>query len=217
MNRLILVFAVFVLSTLSTCAAPQVEIAEGPRTYQPADYQDIFFKWSREESIIPMDGANNVLTARATWKSYDFRWAYVVKVAHDYRLSPDERQLLRDEQFSALDAHLEFFVSATSSIKGADELVPGEGPWRIRLEDDAGRQLAAEEVAPLRKPDPAQLEQFHHNPHFRKAYQLRFPLTFEDGQPVLSAETRYIQLTFSSTLGQLTLRWEIAQDFPPRA
>ena len=208
MNR---VFLSLVVLTLTACAAPKVDLAEGSRTYQPADYQDVFFKWSREKQSIPLDGGDNVLTVRATWLSYDFRWAYVVRMAHDFRLSPEERQQLHDEQFSPLDSHLEFFVTAMSSIKKADRLIPGEGPWRIRVEDDAGRQLVPDEVIEVRKPDHATVDQFYFNPNFRKAYRLRFPLTFEDGQPVLVEGTRFIKLTFSSTLGQLTLRWDFVE------
>ena len=93
------------------CAAPKVDLGRETHAFQPHEYQDVLARWTREFQILPLDGIENVLSARATYLSHEFRWAYVVRVADDLRLSPLERQDLHEQEFRALDKYHEFFVT----------------------------------------------------------------------------------------------------------
>lgn len=190
------------------CGSPVVSIDEGQREYEPADYPAVFERWSRDIHIIPVDGVENVLTATATHLSYDFRWAFVVRKAHDLRLSPGERQTLREQEFGRLAAGHEFFVSAMSGVDGADRLEPEEGPWEIRLVDDRGRQAGPLSVEELRKPTAAEIQYFDFDPVHRRACRVVFPLEADDGDPILTATTRAYSLRFSSPLGQSEATWK---------
>ena len=195
----------------SGCGSPPVSLASGPHSLQPSDYPEVLDRWSRDLSILPVDGIENVLTVRATYLSHEFRWAYVVRAAHDLKLSPTERQELHDREFSVLSKEHEFFVSVMSGVDGSDDLTPEEGPWRIYIEDDKGRRVAPVRVEEVKRPGAEDVKYFAVDSVHRKAYRLHFPPLTEDGHPILQSSTRYFSLAFASPLGQGTLRWDISE------
>jgi len=200
------------LAVACGCGSPVVNIDEGQRDIEPVDYPEIFERWSRDILIIPADGVENVLTATVTHLSYEFRWAYVVRRAHDLRLSPGERQALHEQEFSKLDQGHEFFITATSGVRGADRLEPDEGPWEIRLVDDKGRQAAPISIEEIRKPTVAEAKYFDFDRVHRRACRVLFPLEADDGKPILSSSTRFYSLRFSSPLGQSEATWNTASN-----
>lgn len=194
------------------CGSPMVNIDEGEREIEPADYPEIFERWSRNVHIIPVDGIDNVLTATATHLSFEFRWAYVVREAHDLRLSPSERQTLHQREFGRLEQGHEFFITSMSGIGRAERLEPDEGPWELRLVDDKGRQVAPLGVEEIRKPTAAEVQYFSFDPVHRRACRVLFPLTADDGKPILTSDTRFYSLRFSSALGQSEATWNTASN-----
>ena len=187
---------------LGACGTVVVDLSERERDFQPRDYPEVHDRWTREFQIMPVDGIENVLTAAVTHLSFEFRWAYVVKSAQDLRLSPSERQQLNDEQFSRLEQGHEFFVSCMSGIDKAENLDPADGPWKIRLVDDRGRQVAPLEVTRVRRPSADDVKYFGFDPVHRQAWRILFPLRADDGRPLLHPEVASYALRFSSPYGQ---------------
>ena len=194
------------------CGRSTLRLAHETHAFQPHEYGDIYRKWSRDLYIIPVDGVENVLTARATYLGHEFRWAYVVRVAYDLRLSPAERQELHESEFGAISRHHEFFVTVMSGLERSDELDPEKADWLVRLEDDRGRKVSPIEVAKVKKPTYTEVKSFEFDPLHRTAYRVTFPVLAEDNLPILSPETRYFSLTFSSSMGQGDMRWELVPD-----
>ncbi len=194
------------------CGATPVDLSRGERVFGPGEYQQVRQRWTREMQILPVDGIENVLTVSVTHLSYEMRWAYVVKRAHDLHLSPAERQRLNAEEFGRLDGGHEFYVTAMSGLEDADELEPGEGPWEIRLVDDRGRRIAPLAVEPIDEPSAADVQYFQLDPVHRSAYRILFPLETGDGEPILGDATRFYSVEFSSPYGHGELRWEVAAD-----
>lgn len=197
---------------LCACGSVTVDLSETERDFQPRDYRNVYERWTRGFRILPVDGIENVLSATVTHLSFEFRWAYVVKKAQDLRLSPSERQRLNDEQFSRLALGHEFFISCMSGIAGADNLDPDKGPWMIRLVDDRGRQVAPLEVTRARRPSAAEVRYFGFDSVQRRAWRLLFPLTADDGRPILHPEVRSYSLRFSSPHGQGEATYSAAAD-----
>ena len=88
-NALVLFSA---LSLLAGCGHAKVSLADGPREYVPSDYEHVLDRWTRTEQLFALAELDDVLTATATFESWDFRWAYVVRYAHDYRLPIEQRR-----------------------------------------------------------------------------------------------------------------------------
>ncbi len=190
------------------CSSARVNMDRGSRTFQPYDYQNVYSAWTREFKVLPVDGIENVLTATATFLSHEFRWAYVVRVAHDRKLSPTERQELHEQELQAVSERYEFYVTVMSGVPKSDDLDPEKGTWFIRLEDDRGRKVAPTEILEVRKPSLSEAQYFSFDKVHRTAYRISFPQVADDGQPVLTESTRFFSLTFSSALGQGDMRWE---------
>ena len=202
------VLFVCVAIVLVGCKTHRVNLASPEQTFEPGDYSDVFDLWSREFQLVPLDGVQNVLTARGTYLSYEFRLAYIERVAHDFRLSPQERRDLENAEFKALDEHHEFFVTVMSGIPKSDDIDQDRGEWSIRLKDDKGRQSAPVEIRKIRKPTLREGKYFSFDKAQRTAYRIFFSRTGPDGQPILSGSTQFFTLSFSSALGQADMRWE---------
>jgi hypothetical protein len=65
-------------------------------------------RWTRTESLTSMSALDNFLTATATYESWDFRWAYVVRYAEDYRLSVDQTHALLQSSLAETTSIINF-------------------------------------------------------------------------------------------------------------
>src|SRR5579871_4961181 len=99
------------LATLCACAEPPVSLAPGPREYVATDYPQVLKRWTREKSLIVFQELDNKLTVTATYESWDFRWAYVVRYAADYRLTVEQRRELMERTLGELANDHEFYVA----------------------------------------------------------------------------------------------------------
>src|SRR6478736_9023349 len=77
------------IAALTACRTPAVGMGEGPREYVASDYELVLKTWTRSEQLTTVSAMDNVLTVTATYESWDFRWAYAVRYAEDYRLTVD--------------------------------------------------------------------------------------------------------------------------------
>lgn len=191
------------------CSFAKVDISRRPSGARPEDYRARFDDWTRKIRVIPLDGLENILTADATYLSYLFKEAYVERFAYDLRSSPGDKARLRQAEMTGLDKGHEFFVTAMSAVKNCDKLDPEDGPWTIRLKNDRGAEVAPVSVEEIDKIKPFHVKYFFFNPAFRKAYRLTFPLTDENGEPIISEDTRFFELFFATAYGRGTARWEI--------
>ena len=91
---------------VSACAEPKVSLSQGPREYVPTDYPTVLKRWTRDESLIQLSELENKLTVTATFESWDFRWAYVIRYAADYRLTVEQRRELLAGAHRADRGHL---------------------------------------------------------------------------------------------------------------
>jgi hypothetical protein len=174
----------------------------------PEIYQEVFLAWSRTVKVIPIDGLENILTARVTYLSHAFRQAYIARVAADVDMTASEKNALRAEEMSRAQKGHEFYVTLMTGVKDCDELDPEEGPWRIRLIDDNGREIAPSNIEEIEDPTARDIKYFDFDPDQRKAYRLVFPKNAADGTPILSSTTRYFEISFSAAYGKKSARWE---------
>src|SRR5512138_3103441 len=93
------------------CSPPAVRLAEGPREYVAQDYERVLQRWTRSTELLSMSELDNVLSVTATYESWDFRWAYAVRYAEDYRLTIEQRKSLLQSSLSDCRREHEFFVA----------------------------------------------------------------------------------------------------------
>ena len=82
--------------TLAACGTTAVSIRPAARSFTPDDYDDIYGRWTRAEDEFAFGRLEDILHVTATFESWEFRWAYVIRYAADYALQTEERtRLLR--------------------------------------------------------------------------------------------------------------------------
>src|SRR5215471_910816 len=121
---------------VAACGAPAVSLAEGPREYVATDYERVLDRWTRTEQLFVATELDDVLTVTATFESWDFRWAYVVRYAEDYRLTVDQRTALFDRSLSEVDRFHQFYLAPYAQRHQWSDLTAENAAWIIRLIDD---------------------------------------------------------------------------------
>jgi hypothetical protein len=195
---------------LSGCRTPSVGLGEGAREYVPSDYETVLKAWTRSEQLTTVNAMDNVLTVTATYESWDFRWAYTVRYAEDYRLTVDQRHALLERSLSETrDAH-EFYVALYAEKHKWNDLTATEPAWIVRLTDDEGTETAPSEIQTIKKPGAIELTYFPYTTPWRSAFRITFPKVRADGSPTISPAARWFGLRFAGAQGNQELIWEIA-------
>jgi hypothetical protein len=199
----------FVLLALSACAEPRVSLATGPREYVPSDYTQILKKWTREQSLIVFQELDAKLTVTATYESWDFRWAYVVRYAADYRLTVEQRRELMEHTLQQTEDDHEFYVALYGTSWRWTDLSRPTSAWIVRLIDDEGSETAPSKIEPIVKPGAIEQRYFPYTSVWRHAFRIRFPRQAMDGRPTIAPNARWFGLRFAGAEGNEELRWEI--------
>ncbi len=195
--------AVLLMATCAACAIPRTIRYAVPRQTPPAsDFAAIRRAWTRDASVVPVSGFENVLTLTATCLSPEFRAAYAARYGRDYQLGPRERaDLLRAQQFVAAPA-LPFFFTAIPALDfhDADLSDPDRG-WRVLLVTPQGR-WAHTSLEKIARPTAVQRAYFPHAHRQRIAFLVGFP-------PVVGPQDRWLRLHVISARGQAELEWRL--------
>jgi hypothetical protein len=203
--------ALLPLFALSACAEPKVSLASGPREYVPSDYPQVLKKWTREKSLIQLAELDDKLTVTATFESWDFRWAYVVRYAADYRLTVSQRrELLQRTLDETADSH-EFYVALYGTNWRWTDLSRPTGSWIVRLIDDQGDETAPSKIESIVKPGPLEERYFPYTTAWRHAFRIRFPRVTSEGRPTIARDAKWFGLLFAGAEGNAELVWDLSE------
>lgn len=191
------------------CTRPTVRLTEGPREYAPTDYETVLDLWTRSEDLVVMNELDNVLTVTSTYESWDFRWAYVVRYADDYRLTVDQRRALLERSLSETRHSHTFYVALYAQRHKWSDLKADNPAWIVRLIDDQGSETAPLEIEPIKKPGAIERTYFPYTTPWRSAYRIRFPRTRSDGRPTIAPNAQWLGLRFAGAQGNQALVWEL--------
>lgn len=203
--------------TAAGCATPTVTLAEGPREYVASDYDRILRKWTRTEDMVVLSELENFLTATATYESWDFRWAYVVRYGSDFRLTTEQRRKLLEKTLNETRDRHQFFVAIYGGERRYNDLTKPDSAWIVRLIDDTGNETAPEEITSIRKPNALERTYYPYNTPFRLAFRIRFPKTTTDGRPAIAPDARWFGLRFAGAQGNSELVWQLDPEGAPVA
>jgi len=199
------------IALLPACRTPTVGLGEGPREYVASDYEVVLKAWTRSEQLTTVNAMDNVLTVTATYESWDFRWAYTVRYAEDYRLTVDQRHALLERSLAETrDAH-EFYVALYAEKHKWNDLTAKEPAWIVRLTDDEGTETAPSEIQTIKKPGAIELTYFPYSSPWRSSFRITFPKVRADGRPTISPAARWFGLRFAGAQGNQELIWEVEE------
>jgi hypothetical protein len=205
---------VAVLATVATMAASlsggcvekqvTVDFSETPRDYLGKDYERVYERWTRHQQAF-LD-ADVALEVWATFKSWDFREAYIERYAEVYGLSDADEKTLRAAQQDVVHAAYEFHVTAQASNYKWNDLEKASSAWRASLVDALGHELAPEYIKVVKLPDAYESAFFPHRTPFTKTYAVRFTVP-SDASGFLGPKSGALTLRLSSPIGRVELEW----------
>ena len=199
--------AVLALAAFAACQsdkALRVDFSDTPRNYVSNDYPDVYERWTRHD--FALKDTEKALEVWATFKSWDFREAYIERYAASYSLPDAERATLRKGQRDAFQHAIEFHVSAQSANYKWNDLEKSSSPWRITLLDALGHELQPEPPIRVEKlPDAYEREFFPAKTPFSKTYSVRFVPPPNSDFVGLSSGS--IVLRIASPIGRIELTW----------
>jgi hypothetical protein len=199
---------VLAVALLAGCGQPRVNLQEGPREYVATDYDHVLSRWTRTEQLIALAELDDILTVSATFESWDFRWAYVVRYAQDYLLPIEQRRLLLDSTLAETRTHHQFYVALYGGNRRWDDLSKPTTAWIVRLVDDRGNETAPEEIVAISKPGAIDRTYFPYTTVWRQAFRIKFPASTPKG-PTIARDARSFGLRFSGAQGNEELRWQM--------
>jgi len=200
----LLVFAAAALTACQSDKALRVDFSETPRAYVAKDYRDVYDRWTRHDFV--MHDVEKALEVWATFKSWDFREAYVERYAAVYSLPDAERATLRNAQRDSLHKAYEFHVTAQSANYKWNDLEKSSSPWRITLLDALGHELQPEGSIRVEKlPEPYQREFFPARTPFTKTYTIRFVPAA--GSEFAGIKSGALILRFACPIARVELSW----------
>ena len=180
-----------------------VDFTETPRGYVSKDYERVYDRWTRHE--VAYDDVDVALEVWATYKSWDFREAYIERYAAVYNLSEADEKALTEAQHGLLRAAYEFHFTAQSTQYKWNDLEKANSPWRATLIDALGHELTPEYIKVVKLPDAYEESFFPSRTPFTKTYAIRFAVP-ADGS-FAGTKSGSIRLRFASPLGRLELAW----------
>jgi hypothetical protein len=184
-----------------------VDFSPPAREYKSSEYHDVYERWTRHDKVL--HEVESALEIWATYKSQEFREAFVAHYADAYTMSDEAREGLSRAEREAGVAAYEFIVTAQSSNYKWNDLEKKNSPWRVLLLDRAGHELMADQITVQRFPDLFEREFFPAKTPFSKTYLIRFlrGTAHEDG--FTGERSGELTLRFAGPFGRSDLRWSV--------
>jgi hypothetical protein len=185
-------------------ASKPVDFSEAARDYRPTDYEPVYETWTRHAKLVRDVGT--VIEAWATYKSWDFRQAYVAQYADVYRLSEGDRGTLLRSQLETSRANYEFHLTAQSTTEKWNDLERKNTPWRVTLIDADGVELGPTSIQVVKLPELYESQFFPSRTEFTRTYEISFFRPGSGVPPTGPARGRLV-LRIACPVGQIELVW----------
>jgi hypothetical protein len=191
------------------CGDPKVSLRTGPREFVASQYPEILQRWTRTKSLLTLAELDDLLTVTATYESWEFRWAYVVRYAQDFRLTIEQRRVLLDKTLAETQDRHNFYVALYGTNRRWTDLSRPNSAWIVRLIDSDGNETAPSTIELIPKPGAIERTYFPYTSVFRQAFRIQFPKTASDGRPTIDPDASWIGLRFAGAEGNEELHWDI--------
>jgi hypothetical protein len=196
-------------AALAGCASTRsqtVDFSDTTKSYRRDDYPAVFEAWTRHAKLVQDVGT--VMEVWATFKSSDFRQAYVAKYAKVYDLADGERESLAKSEREKARAVYDIHLVAQSTNERWNDLANRNSPWRLTLLDGTGAELASTSVRIEKLPDAYEIEFFPNRTPFSKTYAVRFVPPEGAGDAFVGPSSGRLILRLASPVGKLEVAWE---------
>jgi hypothetical protein len=183
-----------------------VDFSDATRDYRATDYVPVYENWTRHAKLVRDVGT--VIEAWGTYKSWDFRQAYVAQYSGAYRLSDSARTTLLRSQLDTSRANHEFHVAVQTTTDRWNDLDRKNTPWRVTLLDADGAELGPMSIQVVKLPELYESQFFPSRTEFTRTYEISFARAGSGGPPVSVPAKGRLVLRFASPMGQIELAWD---------
>jgi hypothetical protein len=191
------------------CKPQKVTLEPGARTFTPQSYPKVWEAWTREEESFAWKDLSHEIFVGATFESWEFRWAYVIRYAYDYSLSPEARDEMLDASLASSRQEHRFFVTLSGLDFRESNLADKASAWRVLLLDPAGNQTSPVLMERVRRPTAVDRVYFPQVSPFRQTFRLTFPAVDGDGRQTIPDGAEFVVLRFTGARGRADLKWEL--------
>ncbi|HEX2660108.1 MAG TPA: hypothetical protein VHU40_17620 [Polyangia bacterium] len=183
-----------------------VDFAPPTRAYRGAEYPAVYDHWTRHTKVV--QDVDTALEVWATFKSDEFREAFVARYAEAYGLKEDAIEPLRRAQREAAAASYEFIVTAQSSNYKWNDLEKKSSPWRVTLRDAAGHEVSWNELKIEKLPDQVERAFYPVKTPFSKTYRVLFTRALAHDEGFVGERSGLIALRLAGPFGHADLVWQ---------
>jgi hypothetical protein len=209
-RRLLPALALAAMVPLASCrpSAPRyVDFTDTRRNFRSDDYDRVLDQWTRHiKSIKIYEGT--VIEAWGTYKSWEFRQAYIERYAAVYSLSDAERQALYNTQHEAARQTFEFHVAVQTTNYKWNDLDKETSAWRVSLVDATGAEIAPRRIERLRLPGLYETQFFPYRTEFTTTYLIRFNRVDAENAGFAGPGSGRLTLRVASPMAKGELIWE---------
>ena len=182
-----------------------VSFSDATREYRPTDYLSVYENWTRHAKMVHVD-VGTLIEAWATYKSWDFRQAYVAQYASIYEDS--DRAAILHSQLEASRTSYEFHVAVQTTTDRWNDLERKNTPWRVTLLDATGAELGPTSIQAVKLPELYESKFFHSRTDFTRSYEISFAHPGNGGQPFVGPASGRLILRLASPMGRIELVWD---------
>lgn len=203
--------ALLLLAAVSAtaCKPASITMDPGARTFTPDSYPQVWTAWTREKESFAWKELAHEIFVSATFESWEFRWAYVIRYAYDYSLSPEARDEMLQASLASSRQEHRFFVTLSGMDFRESNLAGKTSAWRVLLIDPQGNQTVPALMERVRRPTAVDRVYFPQVNHFRQTFRITFPALEPDGRKSIPDDADFVLLRFTGARGRADLRWEL--------
>ncbi|MEO7113043.1 MAG: hypothetical protein ABI183_21575 [Polyangiaceae bacterium] len=214
MRRVLALASVIACSSLACGGPAKVSLEQGTREYVASDYPQVLARWTRDGQLY--NEFDSPLTVTATFNSWDFSWAYVIRYAYDYRLTVDQRRVLLETTLNTTRDEHQFYIALYGANRRWTDLSRPNSAWIVRLIDDQGGETAPVKIEAIVKPGALERTYFPYTSVYRLAFRIHFPVE-NDGKKTITPGAKWFGLRFAGAEGNQELHWDVESAADRRA
>lgn len=182
-----------------------------PPSQERSSYYQTLDEWTRSTKVF--EGFESRLYIYATYKSMDFRKAYIDEYAERYQLEDDYKNALLERESLLNQKYNEFFISAFTPVDEWNDFDKRGSIWRLYLSDNNGLRVEPLEIRKVDSKDPVYGEFFPFLDPWSRGYLVRFPRYDYKGRgPIGEEKSEYLKLTVTGIKGRGELVWSLKPD-----
>ena len=209
MNRICACLLAVAAMMGSGCKQYTLSMRPGPRVFTPDSYPLVWEAWTRDKESFSWKDLAHELHVTATFESWEFRWAYVVRYARDYSLLPTARDEMLQASLARSRQEHRFFVTLVGFDFRESNLVSKQSAWRVLLVDPQGNQSVPVMMERVRRPSAVDRVYFPQVDPLRETFRVTFPAVAADGRQTIPEGAPFVVLRFTGARGRVDLRWDL--------